>query len=293
MQAPQEHIQEQSKQIDIVIEDDIDEFVAKVILLVSSFIIFGLLLLSLTAIGAFVRFYNYELYNEPKKLKRFSGLFERQQISVRKQKIQGISIKQNIFAKLLNRVTVVFHQTEAESGLQAKKQSFMIPMLKPDAWQQYVPWVYPDINLATLKYNKVHHQYFIRYSFYAVILPISLLAILFATVGPIMNLILLGLIPFGIFIVWLRYRRYGYYYDDQYAIFRSGFIGVRYTVVPLYKVQHSTIIQSTSQRKRALATCQLQLPFMKMRLPFIQLEEASKLINLTLYRIESSKKNWL
>ena len=35
----------------------------------------------------------------------------------------------------LGRVTVQFHQTQADVGPQAKKQQLLIPMLKPDEWQ--------------------------------------------------------------------------------------------------------------------------------------------------------------
>jgi len=256
-------------------------------------ILFGILLLSFTAVGSLIRFYNYELHNEPTKLKRIAGLLDRQQIAVRKHKIQGITIKQNIFAKLLNRVTLQFHQTLSELTPQSKKQHLIIPMLKPDEWQQYISWVFSDFSTELPVFNKISHHYQLRRSLIFFVIPITILSLYLSFKFSIYNLFILGLIPVGIFLVWLRYRRYGYYINDNHAIIRSGFIGVKYTVFPLYKLQKLIEKQSYAQRKRQLCSSEFQLAFGNISLPYISKSLANKIINLCLYKVESSGENWL
>ncbi len=269
------------------------ELPARIIIFILSFILFGLLLLSFTAIGSFIRFHNYELHNETTKLKRIAGLLDRQQIAVRKQKIQGISIKQNIFAKLLNRVTLQFHQTQSDRVPNSKKQHLIIPMLKPDQWQQYVSWAFTDFSSTDIKFQKINRQYLIRRSLIAVILPIASLTTFLVTTTTIHALIILGIIPFGIAIFWQRYRRYGYYINENYGVIRSGFIGVRYTIFPLYKLQKLVETTTAGQRRRQLCSSEFQLAFGKIHLPYLPVAILNKIFNLIIYKVESSNKNWL
>lgn len=269
------------------------ELAAKITLVISSLLLFGFLLLCVTGIGSFVRFYNYELHNQPNKLKRIAGLLDRQQISVRKQKIQGISIKQNIFAKILKRVTVQFHQTQSEHNPQSKKQSLIIPMLKPDQWQQYIPWVYSDFSVEQIKFSNISYYYLFRKSLMLVILPIVVLFIFLAFSQSLYHLFLLAFIPLGIFCLWLKFRRYGYYMNADFCIIRSGFIGVTYTLIPLYKIQRVSEKQSFYQRRKQLCSIEIQLAFSKLRLPYLPEVVANKILNICLYKVESTDKSWL
>ncbi|MCP3674964.1 MAG: PH domain-containing protein [Gammaproteobacteria bacterium] len=269
------------------------ELPARIIIFILSFILFGLLLLSFTAIGSFIRFHNFELHNESSKLKRIAGLLDRQQITVRKQKVQGISIKQNIFAKLLNRVTLQFHQTQSDRALNSKKQHLIIPMLKSEQWQQYVSWVFTDFSSTDIKFQKINRQYLIRRSLMVVIFPVVLLTTFLVITTTIHALIILGVIPFGIAVFWQRYRRYGYYINENYSVIRSGFIGVRYTIFPLYKLQKLNETTTTGQRRWQLGSGEFQLAFGKVHLPYIPISIINKIFNLTLYKVESSTKNWL
>ncbi len=269
------------------------EIAAKITIVVSSFILFGLLLLCITALGSFVRFYNYELQNISDKLIRTAGLLDRQEIAVQKHKIQGISIKQNLFAKMLNRITMHFHQAQSEHSPQSKKQHLIIPMLKPDQWQQYIPWVYDDFSVNELKFEKISKYYLLRRSMLLIIIPIVLLVLFISLKMSINGLIFLALIPVGIFFLWLRYRRYGYYVNEHFGIIRSGFIGVKYTIFPLYKLHIINETQSYNQRKRDLCSIEFQLAFGMLILPFLPRDVANKIIKVCLYKVESSDKNWL
>jgi len=269
------------------------ELAARITLVVSSLFLFGFLLLCLTALGAFIRFYNYELHNQPNKLKRIAGLLDRQQISVRKQKIQGISIKQNIFAKILRRVTVHFHQTQSEHNPQSKKQCLIIPMLKPDQWQQYIPWVYSNFSVEDINFANISRHYLFRKSLILLIVLFVLVIIFHAVSQSTNSFYILAIIPVGIFCLWLKYRRYGYYMNADFCIIRSGFIGVNYTLIPLYKIQKVIEKQSFFQRRKQLCSIDIQLAFKKLKLPYLPQAVANNILNICLYKVESTDKNWL
>ncbi len=267
------------------------EIAAIIILVLISLIIFALLLMCFTALGSFIRFYNYELHNESSRLIKIAGLHYRQQISVQKQKIQGISIKQNVFARILNRVTVHFHQTQSEQNLFSKKQHLIIPMLKPEQWHQYILWVYNDFKIDKIKFEKISQYYLFRRSLTLLILPLTFVIYFLYISVSVYSLFLLSLIPVGIGMIWMRYRRYGYYMNEHFAIIRSGFIGVEYTLFPLYKLQNIIEKESFNQRKHQLCTTEFQLAFKKLQLPYLPRMVVNEIFNICLYRIESTEKN--
>ena len=262
-------------------------------LLILSIIVFAFLLLCITAIGAFVRFYNYELHDEGIKLKRIAGLLERQTISLNKSKVQGISIKQNVFAKLLNRVSFYFQQVHLDAGGIGKKQSFIIPMLKPDEWQQQLSLIYPDLVDKPLVFERVHYQYLIKRILYIALLPISLVALPLAILVNVKLLSLMAISIPLILIISLRYRKYGLMVLDDYLIIREGLIGTSYHILRRYKAQHLSEFTSPSQRRLGLATLKVQMAFKLITIPYVPIEKVNEIINDSIFLSETTNKNWM
>jgi len=271
----------------------IPETIAKIILVLLAMFLFGLLLLCVTALAAFVRFYDYELYDEGKKLKRIAGLLERQTIFLNKNKVQGISIKQNVFAKILGRVTVHFQQTSADGKSSNKKQPFIIPMLKPDEWQQHLKMLYPELADVNLVFKPIGVQYFRKIAIYACLLPFSAiilpLAYLASAYFLLLYLLMLPIIGFS----YLRYRRYGYSVLDNFLIIREGLIGTNFHILERYKTQHMSEATSPSQRRLKLGSLRIQMAYTAISLPYIKQSELRSVINQNIYLTETTTKSWM
>ena len=266
---------------------------AKILLVLISIIIFAFLLLSISALGAFVRFYNYELYDEDKKLKRVAGLLERQTIFLNKHKVQGVSIKQNLFARLLNRVSIYFQQTSSDGKSAGKKQPFIIPMLKPDQWQKQLNFIYPELADIELEFKPITSKYFTKLVLYGCLIPLSIvvLPLVYLVSNFFLLLYLLSLPLIGIF--YLSYRKYGYSIQPNFLIIREGLIGTNYHILERYKAQHISEASSPSQRRLKLGSLQIQMAYKAITLPYIKQADLREIINRGLYLIETTQKSWM
>jgi len=261
--------------------------VAIVIAVAASFIIASVL-------GAWLRFFNYELYDEGHKVKRIAGLLERHQMSLSKHRVQAVSIKQNFMGKLLNRITVAYHQVSANitQGVNKKKQDFLVPMLLPESWQQYSQLALDDFNVDVMEFTAIHPAY-LRKNI-AVFWGIPSIILLFICINTELSLLLpLALVAVGSLITYLRYKRYGIWHNDEFAAIRDGFLGYKFYIFPLFKVQQAQLTQTPMQKRLGLAHIEIQLAFKRLKVPYVQEDILKPLINLALHKAENSDRHWM
>ena len=270
-----------------------NQTLAMVLLVITAALIFATFLLSITAIGAFLKFYNFELHDEQQKLKRISGLLERETIYLNKSKVQGVSIKQNILAKILNRVTFVFQQVRQDAGNDVKSSAFIIPMLKPDDWQSQLKLIYPELAETTFNFSAVNRHYLLKQIVYGVLAPVTIL------VGLLMmlldwRLVVVGLIALPMTLVaYVRYKKYGYMILRDFIIIREGLVGTNFHILHRFKTQHMVEITSPTQRRLGLASMKIQMAFNKLKLPYVPLDLARQVINENLFMAETSNRHWM
>jgi len=290
--------------LDLNVKDYIEQLVAylpipkfaAIALVFLSLLIFSLtLLMSLSIIFYLVKFYRYEFYHEDNRLRRVTGLLERQQTSIRKQKIQGITVKQNFIARLFNRVTIQVHQTQNNQFNLAAggKQNFLIPMVKPEQWQDFVRMSFTDFVPEDLKFKGIEKSYLYRNFLFFVLIPIVALSLKLVLTFSFYHLGWLLLLPLGYLICWQKHRRYGVWSNDDFIIIRNGFIGTNYCIFPYYKLQQVSLVQTPIQKKKRLMKISFQLAFMKISIPYLAQNVAEDLANMVLYKTESTIKKWL
>ena len=96
----------------------------------------------------------------------------------------------------------------------------------------------------------------------------------------------------GSVIAWQRWRRQGYLYNDDGLVSRSGLIGRKVDAFLFRKTQGVVVTQSPLQRRKGLATLQVQLACGQVAVPYLDHGAACRLRNYMLYRVESSQRRW-
>ncbi|MBE0377243.1 PH domain-containing protein [Pseudoalteromonas prydzensis] len=252
----------------------------------------------LSVLMSLIRFYNYQLYFQAGKFKRIAGLLERHQLSVSLDKVQSITIKQNLIARLLKRYTVQCFQASSGGFAGAKsKQSLVMPVLDSEQVNQVCQWVYPWLDLKTLNFMGVEKALLIKNWLFYALLPSLALAVL-CVVGDMLTLVyaLLSLLLLS-GLVYLSYRRYGYYFYQHegrfYGVFRSGMVSVQYRVFELYKAQSTRSISTYFMRKGGLKSLSIQLASGTVYLPYLKAAQADEVIDFTLYQAEFDQRSWM
>ena len=132
----------------------------------------------------------------------------------------------------------------------------------------------------------------------SVVLAIALGAILLGTGGtgfaggsPARALVWwLFSIPAVVPIAWQIWRRQGYMHDDDGLVSRGGFIGKKVDALLMRKAQSVGLKQSPLQRRKGLATLQIQLASGRVTVPYIDYRVACQLRDYILYKTETNHR---
>lgn len=252
------------------------------------------LLIGASVLGAIIANYNYHLRYGDQKYHQSRGLISREETSVPEVKIQSLRIWQPFIARFLNR----YHMTFQQVGFQSKdgsknRQSFTIPSVQKSFCLELIVRLFPKSTVAELPLKSISRRFISRHALYSVgMISIPIAAIFAVAFGWIAVVPLFAPILFLPLII-LRHRRYGFATDGAHGIVRSGLLGHRLTVFPLFKVQTMEIIQSPGQRKHDLANLRIKLAGRTLIIPYIPLYEAVAWRNAALQDVETNNRPWM
>ena len=102
----------------------------------------------------------------------------------------------------------------------------------------------------------------------------------------------LVLIPPATLLAWQRWRHQAYLHDDDGLASRSGFFGRKVDAFLFRKAQGVSVRRSPLQRRKGLATLQVQLACGQVAVPYMDHGVACRLRDYMLYRAESSRRRW-
>jgi len=102
----------------------------------------------------------------------------------------------------------------------------------------------------------------------------------------------LVLVPPAALLAWQRWRRQAYLHDRDGLASRSGFFGRKVDAFLFRKAQGVAVNRSPLQRRKGLATLQVQLACGRVAVPYIDHGLACRLRDRVLHRAESSRRRW-
>lgn len=253
------------------------------------------LFLAASSVTSVVRNYGFELHEEHDRLRRVAGLTERHQTALRKEKIQGVSVQQNLRARALGRVTLRFHQTAGHAGSDTSSgQNFVIPVLPADDWHRFARLAFDDLSLdGTEKFETIDKRYATRNFLFYVCLPLVLITSVLSFQFGWLHMAWATLMLPGWFLCRLARQRWGVWQDGNYAVIRQGLFGVDYTVFPIFKMQHAFDVQTPMQGRKGLKDLGVQLAFKQLRVPWLASGDVEAFINQSLASVETSTRKWI
>ena len=256
-----------------------------------------LLFLTLASIvGAFLRYYRFELVADDRVYRSSGGLLTRHEHAINAEKIQSVVINQNIVLRIFNRYRM--RAKQASSGKPGKEQSFVVPICEPADLpmlaQEFFGDEFPDVTLDPTDqvFHSIDKHYIRSRILLTGILPASVVVGLFSIVLGWTALIFLLWIPLDSLIVLRRYRRFGVLATPDGMVVRRGFVGYRVTSFLHRKIQRINVTQTVLQRGRGLATLRFFHASGSVKVPYINLQRANELRDYALYKIESSTLAW-
>jgi putative membrane protein len=272
----------------------IDNNLLNQILLITTLVLGFYLLLSLISMAASVlKYYPYRLSLSGKTLHRTGGIIAKQNDALPLRRVQVVRFSQPIVARLLKLWTLSFKQVKGTEVEQKAKKHMLIPSMN----RQEITDLMPAINGAgsinkvlPTHYNPIHIGWFWRRA----LLPLII---------PAVNTIGMGLNPMTEMLwvagfsftagLYLRYRQWGYLFNDDTCWIHTGVLGQSWHLISLIKVQHVAITQTKGQRKRGVANLELGLASGTQTIPYMPVEDARIIAERALAITANNPNNWI
>ncbi len=264
-------------------------------LLIALFFLFAIISIG----AAFLRYHNFQLFLNGRKLRSNGGLLTRQEHSMDLEKIQTLRLQQGIIENWLKRYKLTARQ--AISGRKhggGGQKMFTIPVVTAEQIDLLRPMLFAQEagritqNPRSPDFAPVSPYYMRSKILFIGLLPAILLTALFVVELGIGGLIALLWLPLVAAVSWRHWRRAGYLHDDDEMVRRSGLLGFRTVSLLFRKVQRVTVTQSRYQRRKNLASLRMHMASGSVRVPYIDHAKAQQLRDYILYRVESSQKAW-
>ena len=251
-----------------------------------------------SVLGSILMFYGYTLNKADDRYIRRSGLLTKQEVSMKQSRIQIMVQQQDWLDILLKRVNLYFEQnkTGARNASQPGQQLanvLLVPAVTLSESAGLMQEVMPEQDMVRQKFHAISKRLILRNS------------ILFSL--PLSVLLGAGLqyknewgwaAGVGVFLFFtamftLRWWRWGYSFDEDFAYVRKGFLGVNYYCYPIRKVQQIMLKQNALMRPYKLASLKVVLASGAVVIPYIQQDAVRAQINKVLDRLVSDKRSWM
>lgn len=245
-------------------------------------------LIAISVIVVWLRFSGFVLTRVDGRFRQRSGLLNRQEQALSRARLQSVEQVQTAVGRVLGRSHLICRQIGAVlPGQESAARIFVVPGLARHAADSLATVFWPGLD-HTAPLQRVSRYYIrallVRWSL-ALVLLLMTLAVFAGNFWPLAALPAVA--PLAWPFAWLRWRTVGYAFDADYLRVRRGLIGQRTLLFPMANVQRLAISQSLLQRWRGIASVTLTLASGPIGIPCLAKEDADRLANLTLYRVES------
>ncbi|MBZ0331185.1 PH domain-containing protein [Halomonas sp. ANAO-440] len=249
----------------------------------------------LAVLAAWWRFHGYALLDDGERQVQVSGLFSRQEQALSLSRLQVVEWAQTGLGRLLGRGYLVCHQFGAMSGGgAAESRRFLVPGLTTEQGRELTTVLWPGLSLdQPLARVDVIYR---RVIFLRLLLGSSLLLlIVLGAVGPgglhpaAWGVGAAALMVASAGVAQLRWMAMGWAQEEGHMRIRQGLWGQRTSIFPLQNLISVVIQQNWLQRRRGVASLQLDLANGRLRLPYLPERVAWELANRLLASVESDQ----
>ena len=258
--------------------------------------------------GACKNYYGFTLFRERTAYRTRGGLFSLREVVVQSTKIQQLKLSQNLVARCFRRFRLSIHPASDEVEV------LVVPLLGARMAEALRTEVFgrEGRGLTLLPRNRamvrVSPQYIRARALKIGIAPaLAGPALGLPIAGPALGLPIAGPSPgwAEFSVIWIlaclflsglialqSWRRLGYVHDDDGIAIRSGFVECKVDAFLFRKAQSVKMTQSPPQRRRGLATLEVELASEVLKVPYIDHRLACQLRDYILFKAESSHRPW-
>ena len=260
-----------------------------------------LVIVTFSVIGSIFVFFDYKLSRLGDRYIRRSGLLTKQEVSMRLSRIQVAVQQQDWLDIIIQRTNLRFEQNTAllASGGQPgdinNASKLIVPSVTVSESAALIQDAFNVRTFRSIEFAQISKRYIVRVLVFPVIPILALVNILFTRTDvelttwlflSALNSIILGL-------VFLRWWRWGYYFENGFVYIRKGLLGVNYYVFPIGKTQQVKYKQSLFMRPHQLADVYYVLASGAHKIPLMPSTLARAQVDNALLVVARDKPSWM
>ena len=284
-----------TESLDGFIEENTNNFSASIFLIFILIIGFTVIAFLSSFVRVFLLHFNLTTYLKKDAFEINQGLFTKKSIVLKKQKVQNITISTNPLKRLIGVSFITFKQ--AVSGkLNTKKKDKLIRIVGCKKHQV------ETIKSSLFDFSKVENSaihfpdaYYKRrifmFSFLFLTVLYTGLYFIFSHIEIFYSLLLI--IPIAVFLILKKVKKRFYKISEDMLLVGRGLLETHLIYLEIFKVQNIEMKQTIFQKRNKVADIILQTASGKIKIPCIHYNEALKIYNHTLYKVETSTAPWM
>lgn len=285
----------QTEVIDGFIEENTNAISASIFLVIIILLLLTIVALVSSFVRVFLIHFNLTAYLKEDAFEINQGLFTKKSIILKKQKIQNITISTNPLKRWIGISFITFKQ--AVSGkLNNKKKDKLIRIVgcKKDQIEIIKASLFDPTEVENSD-RKLPENYYKRRIFiitFLILIPVYAFFYIGSSQVEVLYTAIL-VIPIVVFLILKKVKKRFYKISDEMILVGKGLLETHITYLEIFKVQNIKMQQTIFQKRSNVADLILQTASGKIKIPCIDSQEAIKIYNHTLYKVETSKTSWM
>jgi len=285
----------QSEALDGYISESTSNLSESIVLVTILVILLTVIALLSSFVKVVLIHFNLSAYLKDDAFEINQGLLTKKSIVLKKQKIQNVTISTNPLKRLIGISFITFKQ--AVSGkVNNKKKEKLIRLVgcKKQQIEILKKSVFHELSVEkSVKQNPDSYYKKILFFWTGLFLLICYTVIFYFINHIEVFYSLLVIIPVTTLLLLKKVKKRCYQISEEMLIVGKGLLETHLTYLDIFKVQHIKIKQSIFQKGSNVADLVLQTASGKIEIPCIAYQEAIKIYNHTLYKVETSNAPWM
>ncbi len=257
-----------------------------------------ILLTIIALISSFIRVFlihfNLEAYLKKDAFEINQGLLTKKSIVLKKQKIQTITISTNPIKRFIGISFITFKQAVSGKINVKKNKLIRIVGCKPNQVETVKSSLFDttELNNSEKKHpdNYYRKRLFFMLSFLIITFYIALIYV-FDSLEVLYSVFVTA--PLIVFLILKKVKKRYYKISESLLLVGNGLLETHLTYLEIFKVQNIKLKQNIFQERANVADLILQTASGKIKISCIHFEDAIKIYNHTLFKVETSKTSWM
>lgn len=261
------------------------------LLITNMILVIGVVLISFlfSVVKTFIINFNLEVVEHQKTVEINKGLFNKVSLSLTPSRIQNLVIKTNRVKRYFN-----LHSLSVKQAMVNAKQqkNFKVVALEKEQLNYLIDKLL--IHYKEEGETAKPRPYFMRIAaFQMLFFGIIINGLSLTLFGMELLWINVVFVPLAILYVYVAYKKAYYKISDHFVTIGSGVIDTTTNILEIHKIQAVKLKQTIFQKRIHITSVVISTASKSVTIPYIKEEDALKIYDFLLYKVESEDKDWM